>query len=155
MKPAVMTTGPGVISPMATASRNCPWVSQVVLGDDAVAQQRHDGQAGAEDQGAGLQEEKTQGQQGSARHGRPEESGRRRAGDQDCSLMPLPFFGGRLGLCRQGRCREGRASSRSIMIPSARIMGTGSEPVSAVTPKTVALIAQSRQSRRSVILRSL
>src|SRR6266702_2639565 len=32
----------------------------VVLGDDAVAQQRHDGQPGPEDQGAGLEEEKPQ-----------------------------------------------------------------------------------------------
>jgi len=41
------------------------------------------------------------------------------------------------------------------MIPAARIMGTGSDPVSAVTAKTAALTAQSRQSRRSVSLRSL
>ena len=73
MNPAVMTTGPGVIRPMAKGVEELALGEPVVLGDDPVAQQRNDGQAGAEDQGAGLQEEQSQGEQGSAGRRGPEE----------------------------------------------------------------------------------
>jgi len=52
-----MTTGPGVIIATATTSTNWCSFSQLVFGDHAPVQERHDSQSGAEHEGPGLGEE--------------------------------------------------------------------------------------------------
>ena len=56
MKAVVITTGPGVIMATATASRNC-WASSQPYRDDPTVEERNDGEAAAENEGAGLEEE--------------------------------------------------------------------------------------------------
>ena len=66
MKVAVMTIGPGGDQAHRDGVEELPVGEPVVIVHDALAQERHDGQAAAEDERAGLDEEPAQRQQGAA-----------------------------------------------------------------------------------------
>lgn len=94
-----------------------------MLGDHPVAYQRNGGHAGAEDQGAGLQEEQSQDERGSARRRETEEgpAGEPPETRTSASCRPLVVV---VSICVVLACAGRGASIRSTRIPAARIMGT-------------------------------
>ena len=53
----MITTGPGLIMPIATAIRNCALIEPAVLLHQPLLEERHDHEAAAESERAGLEEE--------------------------------------------------------------------------------------------------
>src|SRR2546425_8166796 len=145
MNVAVMTTGPGVIRPIATASRNCPSVSQ--WWSWTTPWRRNGTMARPLPKMNAPALKKNQPNASSV----PPPAPNRR---------PLPATGPRPSTAGtaggRGRRSQRGGASRTIMSRPAAMNSTAiSAPVTAVTTPSTALMVHSRQSRRLVIRASL
>ena len=108
MKAAVITTGPGVEQAHGDGIEELALGQPVMLGDDPVAQQRHDRQPGPEHQGAGLKEEQSERDQDPASGGGAD----RGYGQRHAAAGRRGFAGVRRGARAAGQA-HGRAGHRA------------------------------------------